>query len=146
MSYTQKEFPYKNYRYGEITLSKEKGNLGERIAIDYLKNKNLNFVCKNYYSKYGEIDIIFENSKYIIFVEVKLRKKNAIVSGLEAISYSKQKKIVRTAYSYIQNFGVTKQPRFDVISIAIDYKTQNRSITHIENAFMLEENINNEIF
>lgn len=116
-------------------MSRKKGYVGEEIAINYLKNKNLKFICKNYYSKYGEIDIIFENLQYIIFVEVKMRKKNSIVSGLESISYKKQENIIKTAYVYLEKEKNTKQPRFDIISIETDNKTDTRSIIHIENAF-----------
>jgi putative endonuclease len=116
-------------------LSRRKGYIGEEIAIKYLKNKNLNFICKNYYSKYGEIDIIFENSQYIIFIEVKMRKKNSLVHGLESISVRKQENIIKTAHMYLNEFKEIKQPRFDVVIIEHDYKTNTRLINHIENAF-----------
>lgn len=116
-------------------MSRKKGYVGEEIAINYLKSKNLKFICKNYYSKYGEIDIIFENLQYIIFVEVKMRKKNSLVSGLESISPKKQENIIKTAYVYLEKVKNPKQPRFDIISIEIDNKTDTRSIIHIENAF-----------
>ena len=116
-------------------MSRKKGYVGEEIAINYLKNKNLKFICKNYYSKYGEIDIIFENLQYIIFVEVKLRGKHSIVSGLESISSKKQRNIIKTAYMYLEKIKSPKQPRFDIISIETDNKTKVQSIIHIENAF-----------
>ncbi len=116
-------------------MSRKKGYVGEEIAINYLKNKNLKFICKNYYSKYGEIDIIFENLQYIIFVEVKMRKKNSLVSGLESISSKKQENIIKTAYVYLEKTKELKQPRFDIISIEIDNKTGTELINHIENAF-----------
>ena len=116
-------------------MSRKKGYVGEEIAINYLKNKGLKFICKNYYSKYGEIDIIFENLQYIIFVEVKMRKKNSLVSGLESISSKKQENIIKTAYVYLEKAKEPKQPRFDIISIETDNKTNAQSIIHIENAF-----------
>ncbi|MDR1628447.1 MAG: YraN family protein [Oscillospiraceae bacterium] len=116
-------------------MSRQKGYIGEEIAIKYLKNKNFNFICKNYYSKYGEIDIIFEDLQYIIFAEVKMRKKNSLVRGIESISAKKQENIIKTAYIYLEKFKKIKQPRFDVIIIEYDYKVNIKSINHIENAF-----------
>ena len=119
-------------------MSRKKGYIGEEIAVNYLKNKNFKFICKNYYSRYGEIDIIFEKSQYIVFVEVKMRKKNSLISGIESISSKKQKNIIKTAYVYMEKLKETKQPRFDVVSIETDNKTGTLSINHIENAFGTE--------
>ena len=46
--------------------SKDIGQNGEMITLNYLLNKNYFLLEKNYHSRYGEIDIIVENEKYIL--------------------------------------------------------------------------------
>ena len=45
----------------------------EKIAKEYLEENGLIYVTSNYYSKFGEIDLIFweEMTETLIFVEVK---------------------------------------------------------------------------
>ena len=50
------------------------GRWGEQVAGDYLKKKHYKIVAMNFSCRGGEIDLIAENRKYIVFVEVKLRK------------------------------------------------------------------------
>lgn len=94
----------------------------------------------NFHSKYGEIDIIAKNDKYIVFVEVKTRKQFSIVSPAGAVTKSKRNKIIKTAFVYMESNIINMQPRFDVIEITTkDDGAKIKSINHIENAFCQEE-------
>ena len=53
--------------------AKRRGNLGEAAVIAYLRERGWNMVEVNFRSKYGEIDLIAEDGRYLAFVEVKLR-------------------------------------------------------------------------
>jgi putative endonuclease len=116
-------------------VSRKKGNIGEDIAVEYLGNLKLVPVARNYYSRYGEIDIIFEDGKFIVFAEVKARKTGSMVQAEECITAKKQQKIINTAYKYLESNGVTKQPRFDVITIKFGNGGEQTTINHIKNAF-----------
>ena len=72
----------------------ETGKKGENYVSEYLKEKGFKIIYRNYHSRYGEIDIICEDEKYIVFVEVKVRKRNSLVKGLEAVSKSDRKSVV----------------------------------------------------
>ena len=115
------------------------GKRGEIFAREFLKNKGFEFLCSNYHSRYGEIDIIMQNDKYIIFVEVKTRRAGSMVRGLESVSKNKREKLTKTAYVYLLNNPSEKQPRFDVVEIIKDYKMKTVKINHLENAFDAEE-------
>jgi putative endonuclease len=54
---------------------KELGNLGEKIAQDYLKKKKYRILAQNFKRKWGEIDIVAKKQGKIIFVEVKTISK-----------------------------------------------------------------------
>ena len=115
------------------------GKLGEGVAKDYLLKKGYIFLESNYHSRYGEIDIIFENDKYIIFVEVKTRKNGSLVRGIDAVDNFKKVKILKTALIYLAEHNVGKQPRFDVAEVTINKKGECENINYFENAFDMEE-------
>ncbi len=51
--------------------TKETGNLGERLACEYLGTQGYIIMERNYWKKYGEIDIIAKKDGIIHFIEVK---------------------------------------------------------------------------
>jgi len=51
--------------------NKKIGNLGEQIVVNYLKNKDFVILEKNYWRKWGEIDVIAKKNNVVHFVEVK---------------------------------------------------------------------------
>ena len=71
----------------------------EEIAMDYLIKKGYIELGKNYYSRYGELDLICKDKEKgeIVFVEVKYRRNSQYGNGLESITRSKQRKLVKTA-------------------------------------------------
>ncbi len=116
------------------------GAAGEKIAKEYLISKGYLIEAMNFHSKYGEIDIIAKNDKYIVFVEVKTRKQLSIVSPAEAVTKNKRNKIIKTAFVYMESNIINMQPRFDVIEIITkDNGAKIKNINHIENAFCQEE-------
>lgn len=119
-----------------MNSAKKSGNKGEAKVADLLMCKGYMIVCKNFHSRYGEIDIIAENDKYIVFVEVKTRIQNALVSAVEAVNKQKQIKILKTALAYLAKFDVNKQPRFDVAEVELDSSGNVTKVVHLENAFV----------
>jgi putative endonuclease len=66
-----------------MNSSKEVGNTGESIACEYLLDKGYSIVERNYWRKWGELDIVARKGGILYFIEVKSvsREKVAIVSG-----------------------------------------------------------------
>lgn len=81
--------------------NREKGNIAEKKAIDFLINKGYSIITTNYQKQFGEIDIIAKKDTYIFFIEVKYRKNINKGYPREAVSLKKQEKIKNTALSYI---------------------------------------------
>lgn len=85
----------------------------------------------------GEIDIIAEDRKFIVFVEVKLRKNADFAAAREFVTAAKQQRIIKTAQLWLMKTRCEKQPRFDVIEVYAPFGESGRiTINHIENAFM----------
>lgn len=113
------------------------GRWGESLAASFLKNKGFSITALSYKCRFGEIDIIAENKKFIVFTEVKLRKNKDFGRASEFVCLEKQRKIISSAQIYLASNETHKQPRFDVIEIyAPDgLNTVNPVVNHIENAF-----------
>ena len=114
-----------------------RGAAGEVMAARYLRKKGYTLIAANYRTRFGEIDIIAADKKYIAFVEVKLRSGAAIYTPEEAVTPQKQQKIVKAAMQYLQLHPSDLQPRFDVIAIVADDRDpmKTRSLEHLKAAF-----------
>lgn len=110
------------------------GRRGERTAADYLKRKRYRIVGMNFSCRAGEIDLIAENRRFVVFVEVKTRKNDAFAQAREFVTAAKQARLRTAAQLWLQMNPTEKQPRFDVIEIYGDDGAAER-INHIENAF-----------
>lgn len=51
--------------------SRQKGNIAENKAKEYLLNNGFEIITSNYYTPYGEIDIIATKDDIYHFIEVK---------------------------------------------------------------------------
>ena len=113
------------------------GRWGEGIAAEYLRKKRYEIVSANFRCRFGEIDLIAENRKFLVFVEVKLRKNASFAAAMEFVDRRKQERLRETAAIYLSQHETQKQPRFDVIEIYAPEGTQTRSPTvrHLEDAF-----------
>lgn len=114
-----------------------RGAAGEVMAARYLRKKGYTLIAADYRTRFGEIDIIAADKKYIAFVEVKLRSGAAIYTPEEAVTPLKQQKIVKAAMQYLQLHPSDLQPRFDVIAIVADDRDpmKARSLEHLKAAF-----------
>lgn len=107
------------------------GSKFEEIAAEYLTEKGLTVIEKNYHGRHGEIDLIARDEGYLVFVEVKYRKNDSMGDPAEAVGYYKQQHIRATARYYLhQNrYGEDTPCRFDIVAILGD------NIRWMKNAF-----------
>ena len=77
--------------------TREIGFAEERRALLYLQKQGLKLITRNYQCKMGEIDIIMQDKDMLVFVEVRYRRKGRYGDGLDSVTYSKQRKLIRTA-------------------------------------------------
>ena len=113
------------------------GPWGEAQAADYLRRKGYSLVAANYRCRFGEIDLIVKNKRYLVFVEVKLRKSADFAQAREFVDFRKQQRIRATASMYLSRYPTSLQPRFDVIEIYAPQgmETKKLTINHLEDAF-----------
>lgn len=120
-----------------MKTSKLSGAWGEALAAEYLRKKHYKIVAVGFHCRFGEIDLIVQDRKYLVFVEVKLRKSGAFAEALEYVNRKKQDRIRVTASMYLSQNPTKLQPRFDVIEIYAPQGTATTQpeIRHLEDAF-----------
>lgn len=113
------------------------GRWGEAQVAADLRKRGWVIVAAGYHCRFGEIDLIAENDKYLSFTEVKLRKDVSHGTAAEAVDARKQQRLRLTAEVYLSQFPTRLQPRFDVAEVYAPqgYETKDPKIHYIENAF-----------
>ncbi len=123
-------------------MTRKVGNLGERIAENYLKKKGYQILDRNYSFRIpgnpqrGEIDIIAEKADTISFIEVKTIRQieNKFIPPEEKVNFSKQRKLIITAESWLTKKKIPLNSKWQIDVIAIEIKNRQTKISHFENA------------
>ncbi|MBE0514420.1 YraN family protein [Sulfurimonas sp.] len=97
-------------------MSRAKGNFAEDIACEFLRDNGFAIVERNFYSRFGEIDIIAIKDDVLHFVEVKsgLDYESAVLN----ITKSKLSKIIKTAYVYMKKSSLDLDFVLDALIVA----------------------------
>lgn len=107
------------------------GKKAEDIACSFLQRNGMSLIQRNYQCRFGEIDLIMQDTDTIVFVEVRYRSSSTFGSAAESVDSNKQRKLVFTANHYLQCHTITQPTRFDVIALSPDKQPE-----WICNAFM----------
>jgi putative endonuclease len=113
----------------------ELGTSGEEFAVAHLHARGYNIRHRNWVSGKKELDIIAEKDNILVIVEVKTRSSEFFEHPQEALTYSKIRNIVDAAETYIYEFDLMMETRFDVISV-MKRNGNEYIIEHIEDAFL----------
>ena len=120
------------------------GSAGEDSACKYLENKGFSIIERNYWKKFGEIDIVAKKSGVIHFVEVKSvsRETNFDVTHekyqdyepTDNIHHKKLERLHRVIQIYLEDRNVSDETdwQIDVISVFLNFKTRKAHIEHLE--------------
>ena len=106
-------------------MSRAKGNLAEDKASDFLLQNAFMIVERNFYSRFGEIDIIAIKDEVLHFVEVKSGLD--FESAIQNITPKKLSRLIRTGDVYMKKNRLNVDFVYDAIIVT------PRTIEHIEN-------------
>ena len=124
------------------------GDLGEDIACKFLARKGFSVIERNYWRKWGEIDIIVKKDQKIHFIEVKSVSCEIIdnVSHETSDKYRpednmhewKLKRLSRVIQTYLIDKNVSHETnwQFDVITVYIDQKQLISKVFMLENVIL----------
>lgn len=111
------------------------GRWAETVALQYLLDKKLTLLERNFRSTFGEIDLIMQDAEILCFIEVRYRANNYFHTALESIDKKKCQHIILTSqHYYSSNRKATKMNgRFDIVTLS--GKQQHPLIEWIRDAF-----------
>ena len=112
-----------------------KGEWGEKAAAEWLASRGWHILERNYRTRFGELDIIAENERFLVFSEVKTRRNARFAAACEAVTPAKQARLIAAAEAWLQEHPAGKQPRFDVIEVFGEEGAAAARFRQIENAF-----------
>jgi putative endonuclease len=94
------------------------GQRAEHLAEDFLKQRGLKVLERNYRCRMGEIDLICQEGDTLVFVEVRMRQNNQFGGAAASITARKQQRLVLAARHYLARPGPEPACRFDAVLLA----------------------------
>ena len=111
-----------------MTLARKKlGASGEDLALNFLLKKHYILVARNLRLRCGEIDLLMQDKKTLVIVEVKTKSNKDFGLAEEEVDWHKQKKLLLLAQTLSFNYP-DQSVRIDVVAI------NSKEINHIINA------------
>jgi len=108
-------------------VSRAVGDKAETLTCKYLSEKGFEIIERNFYSRFGEIDIIASKSKVLHFIEVKsgLDYERAV----QNITPKKIARIVKTVDVYLKKHALSCDYQVDAVIVSNDTCKHIESIT-----------------
>ena len=114
---------------------KELGDIGEKLAMEFLKKKGYRIRETNFRCREGEIDIIAKKKDCLVFVEVRTKTTSDFGSPEESVTSAKKRKLIASALVYLNSHkDLPNIWRIDFVGIELDQDSKVRRIELIENA------------
>jgi putative endonuclease len=104
----------------------------EKIAATFLLLQGLKLLATNFHCRYGEIDLIMQDGKTLVFIEVRLRTNPNFADAANSITAQKQQKLILTAEHFLQKNKINMPCRFDAVLMS---KADAANMQWIRNAF-----------
>lgn len=95
------------------------GTDAENLAYRYLKQHGLIPVRRNFQCRLGELDLLMQDERCLVIIEVRYRGSGSIVPARLTVDTRKQCKIIRTTALFLawnEQFA-NSLIRFDVVAI-----------------------------
>ncbi|WP_457743843.1 YraN family protein [Sulfurimonas sp.] len=96
-------------------MSRAKGNVAEQRACDYLMERGYAIVERNFYSRFGELDIIASKGGVLHFVEVKSGEDFEL--AIQNITPRKLSRMIKTANVYMKKKSYDSDFVFDAVVV-----------------------------
>jgi putative endonuclease len=98
------------------------GAEAEEYALCFLQAQGLRLVQRNFRCRLGEIDLVMDDGKGWVFVEVRYRRSARFGSAVESVDHRKQARLIATAQHFLQIQNSGRPARFDVIALQEHYR------------------------
>ena len=111
------------------------GQAAEQVALEHAQHHKLRLIARNFNVRGGELDLVMLDGTTLVFIEVRLRNRNGLVSALESVNPSKQRRLIHAAQCFLAAHPehAARPCRFDVIGIL--HGNGSQSLEWRKNAF-----------
>ncbi len=124
---------FRHFRFSLKIMNRRNGDLGESLAENHLVKKGYRLIEKNFFSRYGEIDLVMADGNMLVFVEVKFRTSMKFGGPLESVGWRKKERMRKTIYQFLEEKEYAGAWRIDVVGIL---ETNGRhEFNHVKFAF-----------
>ena len=114
---------------------KSTGDLGERLAVDFLRKRGYRILETNFRCRAGEIDIIARQGDTLVFVEVRTKTNLDFGSPEESLSPAKRQHLAAAVETYLQELShLPNSWRVDLVAIELDANNRAERVDLVENA------------
>jgi putative endonuclease len=133
------------------------GAKGERLAAQHLEARGLEVIARNFRTRFGELDVVARDERFLVFCEVKTRIARGVpapggaagaggtpgpanpLGPFASIGARKQRQVRAIAREWLSQ-GLLAGPRppeirFDAIGISFDARGRLLALEHLEAAF-----------
>jgi len=108
------------------------GARAEELCAELLQRAGLRVLARNWRCRHGEIDLVAEEGRTLVFAEVRYRSDARFGGAAESVTAAKQARLAAAARLYLMR-RPDAECRFDVLLLdALDAKR----IQWIRNAFL----------
>ena len=120
-------------------MSCARGADAEALAADYLRQRGVHILARNFRCRLGEIDLIGLDGETLCFIEVRHRARARYGTPIETVSTQKQRRIIRTAEYFLLTAwrGPLCPCRFDIVAVEGAARAGLAQITRLSGAFEL---------
>lgn len=127
---------------GDAVTRRRLGEWGERQAEQHLLDAGYRIVARNWRAAVGELDLIAEKERTLVFVEVKARSTDRYGSPEEALTRRKRRRLQRAAWRYLEETDQLRADwRLDVIALVRGSDGEVARLDHFENALEAESDL-----
>lgn len=106
-------------------MSRAKGNIAEERACSFLYDNGFTILEQNFYSRFGEIDIIATKENVLHFIEVKSGEDYEL--AIQNITKSKLSKLLKTGDVYMKKNNFDGDFEYDAVVVT------PHEVLHVEN-------------
>jgi putative endonuclease len=119
------------------------GELGEDEAVRHLERLGHEILDRNFRTRYGELDIVARDARFLVFCEVKTRvvrlATRDVLGPFASIGVRKQRQVRAMAREWLAQGRLDgarpPEVRFDAVGVSFDAQGRLQSLEHLEAAF-----------
>ncbi len=121
----------------------ERGRKAERIALEYLLERGLTLVKKNFRAGHKEIDLIMESGfgccakRRVHIIEVRSLSEPLIKLPFETVDKTKQRAVISAAARFIYRYNINLDVQFDIVSVIFKIDGESE-VEYLPDAFAPE--------